>query len=80
MQRYRFDSKKKYGGGLYDDRSAFSLTVTIEKKNLRNNLKMKSCSCSVSEFLYAPCGHIVTGDLNIDRNEKLTDLLHKGPK
>ena len=38
------------------------------------------CSCSGSEFLYAPCGHIVTNDLNIVRNDKLRDLLRKGPK
>ena len=38
------------------------------------------CSCSGSEFLYAPCGHIVTGDLNIVRNDKLRDLFRKGPK
>ena len=38
------------------------------------------CSCSGSEFRYAPCGHIVTGDLNIVRNDKLRDLLRKGPK
>ena len=38
------------------------------------------CSCSGSEFLYAPCGHIVTGDLNIVRHDKLRDLLRKGPK
>ena len=38
------------------------------------------CSCSGSKFLYAPCGNIVTGDLNIVRNDKLRDLLRKGPK
>ena len=38
------------------------------------------CSCSGSDFLDAPCGHIVTGDLNIVRNDKLRDLLRKGPK
>ena len=38
------------------------------------------CSGSGSEFLYAPCSHIVTGDLNIVRNDKLRDLLRKGPK
>ena len=37
------------------------------------------CFCSGSEFLYAPCGHKVTGDLNIVRNDKLRDLLRKGP-
>ena len=38
------------------------------------------CSCSGSEFLCAPCGHIVTGDLNIVGSEKMIDLLRKGPK
>ena len=38
------------------------------------------CSCSGSEFRYAPCGHIVTGYPNIVRNDKLRDLLRKGPK
>ena len=38
------------------------------------------CNCSDSRFLYAPCGHIVTGDLNIVRNTKLRDLLSEGPK
>ena len=38
------------------------------------------CSCSGSQFLYAPCGYIVTGDLNILRNDKLRDLLREGPK
>ena len=37
------------------------------------------CSCSDSKCLYAPCCHIVTGDLNIIRNDKLRDLFHKGP-
>ena len=34
----------------------------------------------VLSFFFAPCGHLVTGDLNIVRNDKLRDLLHKGPK
>ena len=38
------------------------------------------CSCCNSEFLYAPCGHIVTGDLSIVRNQKLKNVLRKGPK
>ena len=38
------------------------------------------CSCCDSEFLYAPCGHVVTGDLSIVRNQKLKDILRKGPK
>ena len=38
------------------------------------------CTCPGSVFLYAPCGHIVTGDLSIVQNDKLRDLLRKGPK
>ena len=38
------------------------------------------CNCSDSQFLCAPCGHIVTGDLNIVRNIKLRGLLSKGTK
>ena len=41
---------------------------------------LSPCTCWTSEFLYDPCGHIVTGDLNIVRNRKLRDLLRKGPK
>ena len=37
------------------------------------------CSCCDSGFPYAPCGHIVTGDLSIVRNQKLRDVLSKGP-
>ena len=39
-----------------------------------------SCSCSSSQFLYQPAGHIVTGDLNIVDNTCLRDLISKGPK
>ena len=38
------------------------------------------CSCSSSQFLYQPAGHIVTGDLNIVENTCLRDLISKGPK
>ena len=38
------------------------------------------CTCSTSAFIYQPCGHVVTGDLNIVSNSKLRNLLSKGPK
>ena len=38
------------------------------------------CTCPGSEFLYAPCSHVVTGDLSIVQNDKLRDLLRKCPK
>ena len=37
------------------------------------------CTFSGTEFLYAPGNHIVTGDLSMERNEKLRDTLRKGP-
>ena len=38
------------------------------------------CSCSLSQFLYQPAGHIVTGDLNIVDYTCLRDLISTGPK
>ena len=62
-----------------------SVATKIQNKSAANRLpkcfsESLPCSCSGSEFLFAPCGHIVTGDLNIVRNDKLRDLLRKGPK
>ena len=37
-------------------------------------------TCPDSEFLYAQCGHVVTGDISIVQNEKLRNLLRKGLK
>ena len=38
------------------------------------------CTCLGTKFLYTPCGNVVTGDLSIVQNDKLRDLLRKGPK
>ncbi|KAK3100202.1 hypothetical protein FSP39_016165 [Pinctada imbricata] len=38
------------------------------------------CECSSSDFNYSPCGHVITGDLSIVKNDKLRELLKKGPK
>ena len=40
----------------------------------------RPCTCPASECLYAPCGHVMTGDLSIVQIEKLRIFLHKGPK
>ena len=52
------------------------------KASLQQGLSQNppSCSCCDSKILYAPCGHIVTGDLNIVRNQKLRDILRNGKK
>ncbi|KAK3109031.1 hypothetical protein FSP39_021508 [Pinctada imbricata] len=36
------------------------------------------CECSSSDFNYSPCGHVITGDLSIVKNDKLRELLKKG--
>ncbi|KAK3087812.1 hypothetical protein FSP39_010974 [Pinctada imbricata] len=38
------------------------------------------CECSSSDFNYSPCEHVITGDLSIVKNDKLRELLKKGPK
>ena len=42
--------------------------------------KQTTCSCSSSPFNYMPAGHVITGELNLVSNEKLKNLLYKGPK
>ena len=59
----------------------FNYKASLQQLNFTScSQNLSPCSCSTSEFLYAPCGHVVTGDLNIVRNRKLRDLLRKGPK
>ena len=59
----------------------FNYKASLQQKDFDGHSQNPtSCSCCDSEFLYAPCGHIVTGDLSIVRNQKLKDVLRKGPK
>ena len=43
-------------------------------------LNPPTCSCSSSPFNYSPAGHIITGDVDIVKNEDLKSLIRKGPK
>ena len=38
------------------------------------------CACSSSRFLYGPCRHVVSGDLNIVSNREIRDLMKMGTK
>ena len=38
-----------------------------------------TCNCSSSRFLYAPAGHVITGNLDIVKNTELRNLINKGP-
>ena len=71
---------------------SYSYTRSVASKNVNykrslqqidfNSLSQNPlpCTCPGSEFLYAPRGHVVTGYLSIVQNDKLRDLLRKGPK
>ena len=39
-----------------------------------------SCDCESSDFIYQPCKHVLTGNLDIIPNEKLREIFSKGPK
>ena len=38
-----------------------------------------TCGCRESAYMYAPTGHVVTGDLNIIQDRALRHLLKRGP-
>jgi len=38
-----------------------------------------TCCCASSEYLHEPCGHVLTGNLNIIKDRKLRNLIKKGP-
>ena len=38
------------------------------------------CACLSSPFLYGPCRHVVSGDLNIISNSEIRDLMKIGAK
>ena len=42
--------------------------------------KPPDCSCLSSPFNYSPAGHIIHGKFNFVTNDKLRQLLSKGPK
>ena len=49
-------------------------------QDLNSDCPLPTCSCSSSPYIYQPAGHVVSGDLNIVKNTRLRELLHKGPK
>ena len=57
----------------------FNYTSITTDEDLHSNIPI-SCDCANSDFRYAPCGHIVTGDLNIVDDPEVIKFLKKGPK
>ena len=58
----------------------FNYRQSLQDWRFTNHDYDSPCSCSSSQFLYQPAGHIVTCDLNIVDNTCLRDLISKGPK
>ena len=43
------------------------------------NHQIPACKCNNSSFVYADCGHVVTGDLHFLNDSDLINLFNKGP-
>ena len=57
----------------------FNYEDTVESINVQEPPDLTRCTCSQSEFKDPDHGHIITGNLNIVEDEKLRNLLSKGP-
>jgi hypothetical protein len=59
----------------------FNYKPTLQCIDIEHHLQNPlTCSCSSSPSNYQPAGHVITGDVNIVRNEELKSLILKGPK
>jgi hypothetical protein len=56
-------------------------TNVLQEFNIDNfRSKPHERTCSSSQFMYKPAGHVITGDLNTISNTSLRDVFAKGPK
>ena len=53
---------------------------TLDTNDILDNINNWPCNCTTSPFTEPNHGHIVTGDICIVQNNKLSKLLFKGPK
>ena len=60
-------------GKIFNNRRA------VEELDMNNGTAGMECRCNSSPYKYEPCGHVVTGDLNIIEDIKLRNLIRKGP-
>ena len=60
----------------------FNHKATLKEINADDLLKdPPSCSCNeMPQYIHDPVNHIITGNLNIVTNDKLKELLSRGPK
>ena len=48
--------------------------------NSLKHLNKWECGCANNEYCYEPCGHVITGDLGIAKDDKIVGLLKQGAK
>ena len=59
----------------------FKFAPALSNLNVSNYLSnTQTCQCKESKFCYEPHGYVITGDLRIIENERLRELVAKGPK
>ncbi len=69
----------KYGEPY--SRTLFNYSKVLNKLSISSLCELeKVCKCKNSPYLYAPAGHIVSGDLNIIKCKELRDVFSKGAK
>ena len=57
----------------------FNHKAVIKDIDFSTGTSNMTCNCSSSRFLYAPAGHVITGNLDIAKNTELHNLINKGP-
>ncbi|MCP4064121.1 MAG: hypothetical protein GY740_12840, partial [Gammaproteobacteria bacterium] len=57
----------------------FNYSTFLSKIDLANP-GVLTCDCANSNYIYAPAGHIISGDLNIVSDQALRELLSRGTK
>jgi len=57
----------------------FNNREVVDEMDMDCGIQNMKCSCSSSEYCYKPCGHVITGNLNVIKDGKLRKLIKKGP-
>ena len=64
---------KSIAGKIFNNRKV------VDEMDMDCGIQNMQCSCSSSEYCYKPCGHVITGNLNVIKDGKLRKLIKKGP-
>jgi hypothetical protein len=79
---YYFFSKLslKMGPAAYSPERPFIQKMWYKQTLQSLDIDPPTCSCSLFPFNYSPAGHIITGDVDIVKNDDLKSLVRKAPK